>query len=173
MGAVRGIRRRTAIGLFGAGSVALLAAPYVARGAVGRVVVVGGGYGGATAARYLKLRVPELHVTLIEPERNYVTALGSNLVIAGLGGFESLVRGYEALTMTGVEIIHDRVEDIDINARTVVTSSGAVLGYDSLVLSPGIDMRWDALPGYDEAAAERAPHAWKGEAQMRLLQAQL
>jgi hypothetical protein len=127
-----------------------------------RVVVVGGGFGGATAAKYIKRLDPAVHVTLIEPAQRFYTCPFSNLYLAGWRDFESLGHGYDELAgRYGVEIVHQLAEDVDAQAHTVRLADGRTLRYDKLVLSPGIDIRWDALEGYDEAAAERAPHAWK------------
>jgi sulfide dehydrogenase [flavocytochrome c] flavoprotein subunit len=168
------LTRRSALGLIAATGAASLAMPNVARGATGRVVVIGGGFGGATAAKYLKLRSPDLAVTLIEPAEVFYTCPFSNLYLGGLWDFASIGQRYDVLAAEfGVEIVHDRAEDVDVAARTVRLGGGAELGYDALVMSPGIDMRWDALAGYGEAAAEKAPHAWKAGPQTRLLRAQL
>ncbi|MCC6735632.1 MAG: FAD-dependent oxidoreductase [Bauldia sp.] len=168
------ITRRSALGLIAATGAASLAMPNVARGATGRVVVIGGGFGGATAAKYLKLRSPGLAVTLIEPAEMFYTCPFSNLYLGGLWDFAAIGQGYDLLRSDyGVEIVHDRAETVDTAARTLRLGGGAELGYDALVMSPGIDMRWDALAGYGEAAAEKAPHAWKAGPQTQLLRAQL
>ena len=152
-----------------------LALPAIVRAqaASAHVVVVGGGFGGATAARYLRLRAPGLRVTLVEPEPRFFTCPFSNLYLAGLRTWDSLGHGYDGLRAAGVEVIHARAEDVDAGARTLRLSSGQVLRWDRLVLSPGVDMRWNALEGYDEAAARKAPHAWKAGAQTRLLRQQI
>ncbi len=166
--------RRSALGLIAAAGAASIAMPNIARGATGRVVVVGGGFGGATAAKYLKVRSPELSVTLIEPAEVFYTCPFSNLFLGGLWDFEAIGQRYDVLASEfGVEVVHDRAEDVDTAARTVRLGGGSVLDYDVLVMSPGIDIRWDALVGYGEAAAEKAPHAWKAGQQTRLLRAQL
>ncbi len=144
-----------------------------AQAASAHVVVVGGGFGGATAARYLRLRAPGVRVTLVEPEPRFFTCPFSNLYLAGLRTWDSLGHGYDGLRAAGVEVIHARAEDVNASARTLRLSTGQTLRWDRLVLSPGVDMRWDALEGYDEAAARKAPHAWKAGAQTRLLRQQL
>ena len=144
-----------------------------ARAGAAHVVVVGGGFGGATAARYLRERAPQVRVTLIEPAERFVTCPFSNLYLAGLRRWDSLVHGYDGLRAAGVEVIHARADDVDSTARTLRLSTGQLLRWDRLVLSPGVDMRWGALEGYDEAAAERAPHAWKAGPQTQLLRRQL
>lgn len=169
-----GLSRRRILGSLAAGSVAL-AAPSIVRAGAGsaRVVIVGGGFGGATAARYLKLRAPQLQVTLIEPARRFYTCPFSNLYLAGLRSWESIGHGYDGLRGAGIELVHAQAEDVDTAGRTVRLSTGQTLGWDRLVLSPGVDMRWNALEGYDEAASLLAPHAWKAGPQTQLLRRQM
>lgn len=155
-----------------AATTALLACPAIAQ-AKPRVVVVGGGPGGATAARYLRHGDDSMHVTLIEPNRIYTTPFTSNLYLGGLKPFETLNFGYEAIAATGVGMVFDTVTAIDRDARQVRTSGGARISYDRLVLSPGIDFRWDAVPGYSPEAAERMPHGYRGAEQFKLLKRQL
>ncbi len=169
--------RRGAMGVIGAGTAGLataLAAPGLLRAQGGaRVVVVGGGFGGATAARNLKARAPGLSVTLVEPAERFYTCPFSNLYLGGLRDFESIGHGFDDLRALGVEVVHAMAEDVDTDARTLRLGDGSDLAYDRLLLSPGIDMRWNAIEGYDEAAAELAPHAWKAGPQTQLLRAQL
>jgi len=165
------INRRKALGLMG-GTAVLLGMPHVARAATGRVVVIGGGFGGATAAKYLKLWSPDLDVTLIEPAARFYTCPFSNLYLGGLMDFEAVGHGYDALAALGVNVVQAYADDVDTSGKTV-TVGGDTISYDALVLSPGIDIRWGALEGYDEAAAELAPHAWKAGPQTQLLRAQL
>ncbi|MCW5718923.1 MAG: FAD-dependent oxidoreductase [Bauldia sp.] len=168
------VTRRSAIGLLAATGAAAIAMPNVARGATGNVVVIGGGFGGATAAKYLKLRSPELSVTLIEPAEVFYTCPFSNLYLGGLWEFEAIGQRYDVLASEfGVEVVRDRADDVDVVARTVRLAGGASLAYDALVMSPGIDIRWDGLEGYGESAAGTAPHAWKAGPQTELLRAQL
>lgn len=168
------VSRRRVLQAMTAGGLAL-GMPAIVRAQAGaaRVIVVGGGFGGATAARYLKLHAPALQVTLIEPARRFYTCPFSNLYLAGLRDWESLGHGFDSLRAAGIEVIHASAEDIDAQARTLTLSSGQTLAWDRLVLSPGIDMRWNVLEGYDEAAAQRAPHAWKAGPQTQLLRRQL
>lgn len=144
-----------------------------ARAGAAHVVVVGGGFGGATAARYLRQRAPDVRVTLIEPAQRFYTCPFSNLYLAGLRTWDSIGHGYAGLRAAGVEVVHARAEDVDAAARTLRLSNGQTLRWDRLVLSPGVDMRWNALEGYDAAAAEKAPHAWKAGPQTLLLRRQL
>nr|WP_321362445.1 NAD(P)/FAD-dependent oxidoreductase [uncultured Hyphomonas sp.] len=138
-----------------------------------RLVVVGGGFGGATAAQFLKRLMPAASVTLIEPNSEYYACPFSNLVIAGLRDLSAQRFSYRSLKAQGIEIVQDRAVDVDPANRTVVVGSGSAYSYDKLVLSPGIDFRWNDIEGYDEAAAEVMPHAWKAGLQTKLLQQQL
>ncbi|MDD3327848.1 MAG: NAD(P)/FAD-dependent oxidoreductase [Zoogloea sp.] len=169
-----GVSRRQALKAVAAGGLGL-AMPAIVRanGGSAKVVVVGGGFGGAAAARYLKLRAPQVQVTLVEPLQRFYTCPFSNLYLAGLRSWESLGHGFDGLRGAGIEVIHARAEAVDAARRTLTLSTGHTLAWDRLVLSPGVDMRWDALVGYDEAAAERAPHAWKAGPQTQLLRRQL
>ncbi|MGY2048724.1 FCSD flavin-binding domain-containing protein [Methylobacterium sp. JK268] len=148
-----------------------LARPALAQGAAGRVVVLGGGFGGASAAR--ALRQAGLPVTLIEAEETYVACPFSNEVIVGLQPMAAQRFGYEGLSAAGVTVVRARATGIDGNAKRVALADGGSVPYDRLILSPGIALRFDALPGYDEAAAEVMPHAWKAGAQTELLSRQL
>ncbi|MFE1598454.1 FCSD flavin-binding domain-containing protein [Methylobacterium sp. ID0610] len=147
------------------------AQPLPVPGASGRVVVVGGGFGGATAAR--SLHQAGLAVTLIEAEATYTACPFSNEVIVGLQPMAAQRFGYEGLKASGVTVVQARATGIDGRARQVTLADGTTLAYDRLILSPGIALRFDALPGYDEAAAEVMPHAWKAGAQTELLARQL
>jgi len=164
--------RRTVIGGM-VGLAGLSALPSFAVSQAAHVVVVGGGFGGATAARFLKRVAPLLRVTLVEPNTTYISCPMSNLVISGGRDIARQQFGYEALRREGIIVIHDLADDIDAAGRTVTLASGKVLTYDRLILSPGIDVRWNALPGYDAAAAEIMPHAWKAGLQTMLLRQQL
>ena len=145
----------------------------VAQGMAGRVVVVGGGFAGATAARALKRLEPRLSVTLVEPNATFTACPFSNYVIAGLRDIRDQQFGYAGAAREGVTVIASAAGAIDPAAKSVTLANGTRLDYDRLVLAPGIDLRWDALPGYDEAAAEKLPHAWKAGAQTVLLRRQL
>ncbi len=139
-----------------------------------RVVIVGGGYAGATAAKYLRLQDPRIEVILIEKKPKFISCALSNEVIAGERALESLTFGYEPLvTYYGVSVVHDEVTGIDSNRRVAVTSSGKEYGYDRLVLAPGVTFKWNVIEGYDEAAAQLMPHAWNAGEQTLLLRGQL
>ena len=138
-----------------------------------KIVVIGGGFGGATAAKFLKRYLPAATVTLIEPNDVYHACPFSNLVIGGGRAMDQQTFGYDALRGSGVDIIHALASDVDAIAKTVTLSDGSTLDYDRLVMSPGIEIRWGALEGYDEAASEIMPHAWKAGAQTTLLRRQI
>lgn len=168
------INRRHILGGAAAGAAALTLPSMVrAQAASAHVVVIGGGFGGATAARYLRQFAPQIKVTLIEPAPRFYTCPFSNLYLAGLRSWDSIGHSYDGLRKAGVNVVQASAEAVDGAARSIKLSNGQTLSYDKLVLSPGIDMRWNALEGYDEAAAQLAPHAWKAGAQTQLLKKQL
>ena len=146
--------------------------PAIAQGDA-RVVVVGGGFAGATCARALKKLDPRLTVTLIEQSRTFTACPFSNAIIAGLRDLKDQQFGYDRLVADGIAIDFAPATAVDPQDRTVTLSNGTRLRYDRLVLAPGIDLRWDGLPGYTEAAAEAMPHAWKAGEQTLLLRRQL
>jgi sulfide dehydrogenase [flavocytochrome c] flavoprotein chain len=154
-------------------SAAVLPLPAIAQGAGGRVVVVGGGFGGATCARFIRRIDPRIAVTLVEASPTFTACPFSNLVIVGLRDLKAQEFGYDKLAADQVTVQISPATAIDAQGRNVTLGNGASLPYDRLVLSPGIDIRWDALPGYTEAAAERMPHAWKAGEQTLLLRRQL
>ncbi|MGI4952257.1 MAG: FAD-dependent oxidoreductase [Janthinobacterium lividum] len=158
------MRRRTVLG-------AMLAAPAIARAqGAARVVVVGGGFAGATAAR--ALAAAGHRVTLVEAAAEYVSCPFSNEVIAGFRGMGAQRFGWDTVAASGVQLVRASATGVDPAARRVSFDGGS-LEYDRLVLAPGVEMRFDALPGYTEAAAERMPHAWKAGPQTLLLRDQL
>jgi sulfide dehydrogenase [flavocytochrome c] flavoprotein chain len=138
-----------------------------------RVVVVGGGAGGATAAKYAKKADPSLDVTLIEANATHYTCFMSNAVLGGLRSLESIGHKYDGLQRYGVNVVIDTVTGIDTAGQKVTTQSGKTFAYDRLIVSPGIDFKWNAIEGYDEAASEVMPHAWKAGPQTALLRKQL
>ncbi|OOG22475.1 cytochrome C [Thioalkalivibrio denitrificans] len=172
------LNRRNFLKLVGAAGMAA-GLPLAAHGgshgnaAKARVVVVGGGSGGATAARYVKKLDPAIEVTLIEPNPTYHTCYFSNLVIGGLLPLDRIRHGYDGLRRYGVNVVHDMIVGIDPVSRKVRGESGRDFEYDRLVLSPGIDFKWNAIEGYDEAASRIMPHAWKAGDQTVLLRKQL
>lgn len=136
-----------------------------------RILVIGGGFGGASCAR--ALRAGGLDVTLVEPKTVYTACPLSNEVIAGLRDLTAQQFSYAALAGTGIRIVRDSATRLDAAARRVVTSDGSAIAYDRLVVAPGIDLRAAALPGYDATAVERMPHAWQAGAQTVMLRDQL
>ncbi|MET3912638.1 sulfide dehydrogenase [flavocytochrome c] flavoprotein subunit [Bradyrhizobium sp. S3.3.6] len=169
----RPMTRRTAV-LGITAATATLARPSVLRAqSTGRVVVVGGGFGGAACARALKRAQGDSQVILIEPNAVFTSCPFSNEVIAGLRDIEAQQFDYDRLAADGVTVIGQAVTAIEPQLRSVLTADGVALPYDRLVLSPGIDFHFEALPGYDEAASEKMPHAWKAGAQTLLLRRQL
>jgi sulfide dehydrogenase [flavocytochrome c] flavoprotein subunit len=173
MGRNHRISRRKFLGTGAAAATALaFPLPAFAQGSP-RVVVVGGGFGGASCARALKQLEPKLQVTLVEPNRTFVACPFSNAVIGGLRSLEEQQFGYDKIAAAGVTVAAQEATAVDASARTVRLADGTTLGYDRLVLSPGIDLRFGALQGYDEAAAAKMPHAWKAGEQTLLLRKQL
>ncbi|TMJ52617.1 MAG: FAD-dependent oxidoreductase [Alphaproteobacteria bacterium] len=153
-------------------SAALFGAPVLAQGRA-RIVVIGGGFAGTICARELQRAIPRATVTLMEANPIFTACPFSNSVIAGLRPIGGQRFGYDALRAEGIVVLHHQAKAIDPQRRLVSLSGDSVLGYDRLVAAPGIDIRWDALPGYDESAAELMPHAWKAGEQTILLRRQL
>ncbi|MBL3585310.1 FAD-dependent oxidoreductase [Rhodovulum sulfidophilum] len=154
---------------------AALSAPCAIGQARPRVVVLGGGAGGATAARYIaKDSDGAIEVVLIEPGKTYYTCFFSNLYLGGFRDFASIAHDYGTLASRyGINVIHDLAVDIDRAARSVTLASGHALGYDRLIVAPGIDFVDGAVPGWDMTAQNRMPHAWKAGSQTQLLKAQI
>ena len=140
-----------------------------------RLLVVGGGFGGASAANFARRAYPWLQVTLIEPQTRFVTCPYRNLVLAGKKSVNDITHSYDGLRARGVRVVHDYVVGIDPAARTARLRGGETIAYDKMILSPGIAVRWGALEGYDEAASQIMPHAWTpgDAAQTELLRRQL
>ena len=138
-----------------------------------RVVVAGGGFAGAGCALALRRLAPSIDVTLVDPDERYVTGPMSNAVLAGWRDIESITVSRAGLVRAGVRVVRDRVAAIDPAAHQVRLGNGNGLGYDRLVVAPGIRLRWNTPEGYDEASSLRMPHAWIPGAQTALLAAQL
>jgi sulfide dehydrogenase [flavocytochrome c] flavoprotein subunit len=156
-----------------AAAAALLPMPALAQGAAGRVVVIGGGFAGASCARALKALDARINVTLVEASRTFIACPFSNLVITGMRDLTAQQFGYDKVAAAGVTMAFSTASAVDPQAKSVTLADGNRLAYDRLVLAPGIDIRWDGLPGYDEAAANVMPHAWKAGEQTTLLRRQL
>ena len=142
-------------------AVALAGRPRIALAqASAKVVIVGGGAGGATVAHFLKIGAPELDVTLIETNPIYSSSFFSNLYLGGLRSLESLNHTYGGLTRLGVKVVNDTVSDADTTKQVVKTRGGRSYHYDRLVLSPGIAMKYDSVKGYSADVAHLMPHAY-------------
>ncbi|HEY5761940.1 MAG TPA: FAD/NAD(P)-binding oxidoreductase, partial [Rhodocyclaceae bacterium] len=138
-----------------------------------RVVVIGGGYGGTIAAKYIRMNDPSIEVVLVERNTKFVSCPFSNLVIGGNRQMSDITIGYDKLGKNhGIQIVHAEVTDIDAAGKKVVTSKGT-LSYDRLVVSPGIDFRTEEIEGYTDDTPNRVPHAWKAGDQTVLLRKQL
>ena len=156
-----------------AASAAIFPMPAVAQDGNARVVVVGGGFGGAACARALKRTNPRLTVTLVESNRTFTACPMSNAAIVGLRDLKLQDFGYDQVAAAGVSMEFAAATAIDPATKVVTLADGRKLGYERLVLAPGIDFRWDALPGYSPAAAAVMPHAWKDGEQIALLTKQI
>ncbi len=157
-------------------STALVATPRLAvGGSRPKVVVVGGGAGGATAARYIaKDSKGEIDVTLIEASKKYYTCFFSNLYLGGFRDYQSIGHGYERLSSNhGVNVVHEWASSVDPSARKLTLGSGTTIDYDKLVLSPGIDLKYDSINGYSAEAQTKMPHAWKSGTQVQVLRDQV
>lgn len=144
------------------------------RKSLGQVVVIGAGYGGATAAKYLRLwSEGAINVTLVEPNEAFISCPMSNLVLGGSRTLADITVAYSGLDKYGVNRVRDTVTAIDADKRQVRLASGGTLAYDRLVVSPGIEFLWENVRGMSPAAAETIPHAWKAGPQTLLLRRQL
>ena len=169
------ISRRSFCSIMAASSAAL-ATPSLAIGAAKpRVVVIGGGAGGATAARYIaKDSKGAVDVTLIEASKRYYTCFFSNLYLGGFRNYGSIGHNYYGLSVNhGVNVVHDWAVSVNNAAKFVSLGSGGTIAYDKLVLSPGIDINYGSINGYSAAAQTKMPHAWKSGTQVQLLRNQV
>jgi len=168
------INRRSFIKIAGsAAAVSAVGFPAIAAaGGKKQVVIVGGGVGGATAAKYIRRADSSVEVTVIEPNKHYYTCFMSNEVLGGERKLDSLKFGYDGLAKHGVTVVHDTVTAIDAKGQKVTTKGGKSFSYDRCIVAPGISFA-DNIKGYDEAAAEKMPHAWKAGPQTALLRKQL
>src|SRR6056297_1205275 len=170
------LNRRVFVGT-GMAAASTLSAPMVHAASHGKpkVVVVGGGAGGATAARYIaKDSNGEIDVTLVEPSRTYYTCFFSNLYLGGFRSMQSLGHSYGTLAAEyAINVVHDWAVGVDRDAQTVTLAGGSSLPYDRLILSPGIDFVDGAVEGWDVSAQNAMPHAYKAGSQTELLKAQI
>lgn len=171
------LNRRDFLKVSGAGAAVALTGCATQPGAsAGRphVVVVGAGFGGATCAKYLRMWDPNVDVTLIEPNDKFVSCPTSNWVLGGMRTMDDITHGYDNLPKHGIKMVKDYVTGVDTVKRVVTTKGGASIGYDRLVLSPGIEILTDTVKGFKEAeAAGKVVHAWKAGPQTALLRKQL
>ena len=156
-----------------AAAAAVFPMPALGTGSSSRVVVIGGGFAGTSCARELKKIDPNIAVTLVETNKTFTALPMSNSVIAGLRKIGQQQFEYRAITAIGIDVVIATAKAVDPQTRQVALVDGKLLSYDQLVIAPGIDLRWDAIPGYDRAAAEKMPHAWNDGAQADLLRRQL
>ncbi len=169
--------RRSFLKTVGLGATAATAAtytPFAIGGASKKVVVVGGGMGGAVAAKYIRMMDKSVEVTLIEANENYFTCFGSNEVLSGVRQMDDIKFGYQGLKDHGIKVVIDKVVDIDASGKTVKTEGGKSFAYDRCIVSPGVSFRYDKIDGYNEGVANSTiTHAWKAGPQTALLRDQI
>lgn len=154
-------------------AVGMVGVPHLALGAGKRkVVVVGGGTGGASVARYLKLADASMDVTIIEPNTHYYTCYMSNKVLGGDRNIDTIKFGYDKLKAMGIQVVYATAERVDPVAK-VVRAGGKDYTFDRCIVAPGIELVYDKIEGYSEAASRKLPHAWNAGEQTRLLRTQL
>lgn len=169
------MNRRHFTALLGAGTSLLAMPAYLRAQTKPRVVVIGGGAGGATAARYIaKDSAGALDVTLIDANEKFTTCFFSNLYLGGYRTIESITHSWDKLQSgAGIKKVTGMAKGVDLAKKTVTMADGSSIAYDRLVVSPGIDIKYDSVPGYSAEAAEIAPHAWKAGPQTVLLKKKL
>ncbi len=162
-----------ALSLTGAAT-GVIGAPSVLKASSKRVLVIGGGFGGATAARYVKKFDPSIDVTLVEPKTTFHTCPFSNWVIGGIKDMKEIGHSFKPMSdVHNVNVIHDVVTEIDPMKNVAKTKGGQTLAYDRAIVSPGVDFKWDAVEGYDMEASKVMPHAYHAGPQTELLRDQL
>ena len=165
------MKRRDFLKLAGAVSVAGCATSAPSKA---RVVVIGGGFGGATAAKYIRHWDPSIDVVLIERDTSFVSCPISNLVLAGYSSMQEISHGYDGLRKHGVQVVHDDAVAVDAAKKSVRLARGGEISYERLIVSPGIDFNFAEVQGYEDAMKEgRVLHAWKAGAQTVALRRQL
>ena len=169
------INRRNFAKIIGsAGLASTLGMPSLVFGASKKVVVVGGGFGGATAAKYLRKLDSSIDVTLVEPNPTYYTCPFSNTVLGGIKDMSEIAHGYGAMkNKHGVRVIHAKAKNVNNNSKTVTLDNGRKLDFDRAIVSPGVDLRFDSMEGYSQTATDKMPHSWKAGPQTALLRRQL
>ncbi len=166
------MRRRDFIKAAGAAGVLSLAGCAGMGARKGRVVVIGGGYGGATAAKYIRMWDPGVDVVMVERASLFTSCPISNLVLGGNRSMEDIRRGYDGLRRHGVQVVHDEATAVDAAKKAVRLERGGDLQYDRLIVSPGIDFIFGEIDGY-QASQSRILHAWKAGEQTIALRRQL
>src|SRR6218665_1339956 len=167
-------RRQFVAGASAGLAAAPFALPHLARAqGAPKVVVIGGGFGGTSLARYLKRHNADIAITLVEKDQTFSTCPFSNGVLGGLWKMDDITFTYDKVKAAGIDVIHDLASAIDPEKKTVSLKGGDVLPYDYLVVSPGIQFAWNAIEGYDEAAAKIMAQAWQAGPQTVLLRQQL
>src|SRR5687767_943025 len=165
------MKRRDFLKVAGAASLVGCATPTPSKA---RVVVIGGGYGGATAAKYIRLWDPSIDVVLVERDAGFVSCPISNLVLAGYSSMDEISRGYDGLRRHGVTVVRDEVTAIDASRKSVRLANGADIAYERLIVSPGVDFTFSEVQGYESAMQAGAVlHAWKAGPQTVALRRQL
>ena len=174
-GLMKKIKRRNFAKIIGsAGLASTLGMPSLVFGASKKVVVVGGGFGGATAAKYLRKLDSSIDVTLVEPNPTYYTCPFSNTVLGGIKDMSEIAHGYGAMkNKHGVRVIHAKAKNVNSNSKTVTLDNGRKLDFDRAIVSPGVDLRFDSMEGYSQTATDKMPHSWKAGPQTALLRRQL
>ncbi|MEO8103278.1 MAG: FAD-dependent oxidoreductase, partial [Betaproteobacteria bacterium] len=170
------INRRSFLKTTGAAAGATALGGCAALGGAGpKVVIVGGGYGGATAAKYIRMWGPNIEVTLVERNTDFISCPISNLVLGGSKTMKDITVSYEVLAKKyGVRVVRGEAIAVDADKKVVRLASGDSLPYDRVVLSPGVDFIYGDIPGLNNAAAqERVLHAWKAGPQTLALRKQL
>jgi sulfide dehydrogenase [flavocytochrome c] flavoprotein subunit len=168
------MKRRDVLKLAGAAAVLSTAGCATTGGAKARVVVIGGGYGGATAAKYIKLWDPAIDVTLVERQPFFISCPISNLVLGGHYSLDDVRRPYTGLERRGVRVVHDEVSAVDAAKKTVTLASGGTLAYERLVMSPGVDFLFNEVQGLEAANRNgRILHSWKAGRETLQLRGQL
>ena len=157
-----------------AGATTLAGCATTSGGSAGRVVVIGAGIGGGTAAKYVKMWAPDIDVTVVERETGFISCPISNLVLAGNTTLNEISRDYSKLSAHNIKVVRDDAVAIDPVAKSVRLASGSTLNYDRLIVSPGVDFLYDTIPGLNNAAAQaQVLHAWKAGPETLALRKQL
>jgi sulfide dehydrogenase [flavocytochrome c] flavoprotein subunit len=168
------MKRRDFLGFAAAGSLASLVGCATNVPSKARVVVVGGGFGGATAAKYIRMWDPSIDVVLVERDPSFISCPISNLVLGGFTGQDVITRSIDGLERHGVKVVHDEVTAIDAAKKSVRLARGGDIAYERLVVSPGVDFNFADVQGYEQAMqAGRVLHAWKAGSQTVALRRQL